>query len=414
MIQFGLSRIRRLLQHTSLSWPAIHVAGTNGKGSVCAYTSAMLQAGQIKVGRFTSPHLLNKWDCISIDGKPIEQEIFNEAELSVRATDKLYNLEATEFELLTATAFKIFSQEKIEIGVIEVGMGGKLDATNILSNLLVTVITKIGMDHEFFLGDTIEEIAAQKAGIMKKGIPCVVDATNSPIVLDVFRDHANRVDAGPLVPVCPYFGEENLGVWNILSKEMLEAHQQTNVCLAFKAVKFALHESSPSPKLLNNLLHVIPTAALPGRLQKLSIESLTRRKTPVLLDGAHNVQSAEVLAGYALRRLRQSRRPVTWLMAFSKGKDIQRMLSTLVKPEDNLVATTFGPVDGMPWVQPMDVEQIINQAKMLGRLKQTEATDDLASALRRASSLSDEGPLIIAGSLYLVSDLLRLLAYHST
>lgn len=409
MIQLGLTRIYRLLEHTLLSWPAIHVAGTNGKGSVCAYASAMLKAKHIKTGKFTSPHLIDRWDCISIDEKTIEEKTFLEVERSVRATDESLEIKATEFELLTATAFKIFTQEKIDLGVIEVGLGGKLDATNILPNPSITVITKIGMDHQTFLGDTIEEIASQKAGIMKKGVPCIVDGTNTSRVLDVFKEHAQRVDAGPVIPICPADHE----VWDILSKETFEDHQQTNICLAFEAVKWALRGSHYSQQELQKLLHAIPKTALPGRLQKLSIEGLTGRVSPILLDGAHNVQSAEVLSKYVDKNLRQSQHPVTWLLAFSKGKDIQKILSVLVKPGDKAMATGFGPVDGMPWVQSADLNQILHECMELGILPEHEAIEDLADGLQRASNLSNEGPLVVAGSLYLVSDFLRLLSKHS-
>lgn len=413
MIQLGLTRIYRLLQHTSISWPAIHVAGTNGKGSVCAYASAMLKANHIKVGRFTSPHLVDRWDCITIDEKTVDEQIFHEVELSVKTINQLCNIKATEFELLTAIAFKIFCQEQVEIGVVEVGLGGKFDATNILSNPLVTVITKIGMDHQTFLGDTIEEIASQKAGIMKKNVPCVVDATNLPTVLDVFKEHAQRNEAGPTIPVCAGFDEADHEVWKVLPKETFEPHQQTNICLAFNAVKLALRESRYPHPVFQQLLHAIPKVNLPGRLQKLSIEVLTGRKQSILLDGAHNLQSSEVLSKYVNEKLRQRGYPVTWLLAFSKGKDVQKMLASLVRPEDNLLATTFGPVDGMPWVQPTDLSQILHDAKILGIANQKGVSGDLLEGLRRASDLSTGGPLVIAGSLYLVSDVLRLLSSRS-
>lgn len=405
MIQLGLTRIHRLLEHTRLSWPAIHVAGTNGKGSVCAYASAMLKAKKIRVGRFTSPHLIDRWDCISIDGKTIEEDIFLREENSVKSMNNMFDDKATEFELLTATAFTYFTRQAIEFGVIEVGMGGKLDATNILSNTSVTVITKIGMDHQAFLGDTIEEIASQKAGIMKKGVPCIVDGTNPPKVLDVLREHARRVKAGPVVPIYPTDHE----VWDILPKAKFEDHQQTNVCLAFEAVKMALGRSRYSQQIFPELLHAVPQAGLAGRLQKLSIEALTGRKSPILLDGAHNSQSAEVLGKYVDKYLRKSQHPVIWLMAFSEGKRIREILSVLVRPGDRVLATGFGPVDGMPWVQPAALHQIIHECKELSTVLRHEAVEDLVDGLQRASILSDEGPLVVAGSLYLVSDLLRLL-----
>lgn len=407
MIQLGLTRITRLLEHTSLSWPAIHVAGTNGKGSVCAYASAMLEAKRVKTGKFTSPHLIDRWDCIAIEEKPIAKKVFFEAERSVRARNESCDIKATEFELLTATAFSILTQEKIELGVIEVGLGGKLDATNVLPNPSVTVITKIGMDHQAFLGDTVEEIASQKAGIMKKGVPCLVDSTNTPSVLDVLIEHAQCVGAGPLVPICPA-GHE---VWNVLSPEKFEDHQQTNVCLAFEAVKMALRSSPFKHRAFRELLDGIPMAVLPGRLQNLSIQPLTARESPILLDGAHNVQSAEVLAAYVDKRLRRSQQPVTWLVAFSNGKNISKILSVLVRPGDIVLATGFGPVDGMPWVQPADPKQILHECQELSiLLRYEEVKENLVVGLQQASILSKEGPLVVAGSLYLVSDVLRLLS----
>ncbi len=410
MIQLGLARTRRLLQQTPCPWRAIHVAGTNGKGSVCAYVSAMINANHIKVGRFASPHLINRWDCISINEKTVEEQVFHEVESSVRARNKLLDIKASEFELLTATAFEIFSREKVQVGVVEVGMGGRLDATNIFSNPLVTVITKIGMDHQLYLGDTMLKIASEKAGIMKKGVPCVVDATNPSEILDVFKEHAQRLGAGPVFPVSAGLDKSRNEIWNIISKEAFESHQQTNISLAFEAVKIALGNPLDPLSVTQPLLHAIPKTVLPGRQQSLSIEAITGRKRTVLLDGAHNVQSAEVLSEYVERHLRPSRRPVTWLMAFSKGKNVQEILSTILRTGDNLLAITFGTVDGMPWVQSEGLDQIFSAAQTVCTLNRNEKVIDLQSGLRRATEISNEGPLVIAGSLYLVSDVLRLLS----
>lgn len=411
MIHLGLTRIRRLLEHARLPWRAIHVAGTNGKGSVCAYISAMIKADNIKVGRFTSPHLINRWDCISIDEKTVDERTFHEVEFSMRAKDRLHNIKATEFEILTATAFEIFSREKIEIGIVEVGLGGKLDATNILSNPLVTVITRIGIDHQNFLGDSIEQIASHKAGIMKKGVHCVVDATNPPEIIELFRVFAEQVDAKSVISVPRTLVQPDEKVWSILSKNMFESHQQTNICLAFEAVTIALHEAGHSHDF-TQLLHAIPKIELPGRLQNVSIEALTGRKRTILLDGAHNLQSAEVLGNYVDTKLRHGQPSVTWLMAFSQGKNIMKLISTLLRPEDMLLITRFGPVEGMPWVQPATMDQIASTAEALGILDRKEIILDISHGLQRATDISDEGPLVIAGSLYLVSDLLRLLRKH--
>lgn len=402
MIQLGLKRISKLVEHLPLSWPAIHVAGTNGKGSVCAYASAMLQTKRIKTGKFTSPHSIDRWDGIAIDEQTIEEMIFLQAEISVEAKNTLCNVKATEFEMLTATAFEIFSQEKIDLGVIEVGLGGTLDATNILRNPSVTVITKIGLDHQEFLGDTIEEIASQKAGIMKKGVPCIVDGTNPPSVLDVFKKHARSVKAGPVIPIYPMGNE----VWELHPRLQYEDHEQVNICLAFEAVKTALSLPPFNHRSFRELASGIPKAVLLGRLQLLSIKHFTGRKSPVLLDGAHNVQSAEVLGKYVDKHLRrQSGYPVTWLVAFSQGKDFRKILSVLLRKGDRVISTEFGPVDGMPWVKPVEVKQIIKACEELGFPLQLRDSPDFEDL-----ELGEESPLVVTGSLYLVSDILHQLS----
>ena len=218
MIKPGLARISQLLKNTALPWKAIHVAGTNGKGSVCAYLSAMLNADNIPFGRFTSPHLIDRWDCIMINGKTVDRELFVSTEDKVEKYNKTQGIGASEFELLTATAFTLFSQEKVKIGVVEVGMGGTEDATNILQDPAVTVITKIGEDHQKFLGSTKQEITDHKAGILKPGVPCVVDSTNDQQVIARIQERASACCAGPLTCVPKGEGEKEATTWSILSK----------------------------------------------------------------------------------------------------------------------------------------------------------------------------------------------------
>lgn len=408
MIEPGLARISRLLQNTILPWRAIHVAGTNGKGSVCAYTSAMLTAGKVRCGRFTSPHLIDRWDCITIDEKTVDENVFREVEASVQARDKREDIRASEFELLTAAAFEIFAREKVEIGVVEVGLGGRHDATNILRHPLVTVITKIGKDHETFLGNSLEEIADQKAGIMKEGVPCVVDGTNISQVLRVFGENARKIDAGPIYCVSDDVNDSNSWIWNKLPRERFEAHQQINISLAIHAVKLAL-ERTCSPLEILPLLEAIPETLWPGRLQFISIKDVTDRERHILLDGAHNAQSAEVLGSYVDAKLRGNGATVTWVLALSKGKNLPELLSRLVRSGDTIVASSFGPVDGMPWVQPVDVEEIVVAAGALDIPVQAHAATDTKHALCRATQISNNGPLVVAGSLYQVSDVFRLL-----
>ena len=407
-IELGLARIGRLLEHTKLPWRAIHVAGTNGKGSICAYISAMLHAANVRCGRFTSPHLIDRWDCIAIDQLVVKKALFQEVESHVEKYNEKNGIGASEFERLTATAFEIFNRENVEVGVVEVGLGGRLDATNVIQNTMVTVISKIGLDHRSLLGDSLEEIAYQKAGIMRAGVPCVVDSTNEPGVLDVLDRYARDIGAGPLVKVpCP--GNTDTRVQEFLEKDGLEPHQRVNLHCAFEAVKETLKRLRPGQNPWD-LLQAAVKAPWRGRLQRQSIESLTGRTQEVLIDGAHNGQSAAILGSYVDDKLRPGGQRVTWVLAASRGKDLQELFRPLVQSGDNVVAVEFGAVDGMPWVHPTPSKEVLAMLMHGAELgERRDAGADVAGALRWGSDTADGGPLVVAGSLYLVSDVLRLL-----
>lgn len=402
MIELGLGRISRLLRHTPQSWKSIHVAGTNGKGTICAYLSAMLHASGVRCGRFTSPHLIDRWDCITINQQTVKESIFKEAENLVLKRSSTENIEASEFELLTATAFEVFAREKIDMGVVEVGLGGRLDATNAMENKVVTVISKIGLDHQSFLGNTIEEIARQKAGIMRPSVPCVLDRTNPPSVRKVVEDYAKEIGTEVIL------SSTESSFLDELSEEDFEPHQWENLACAYTAFHLA-YTKLESP--LHRLLPAIQKITWPGRLQTLDIRSITGRSEPVLLDGAHNIQSAEVLGAYVGRRLRKDGEKVTWVLAASQGKELEGILKPLLHQGDCVAAVKFGPVDGMPWVQAMEPQDILSAASASGvdTFQMYDADLDLSGALRWATTVAGEGPLVVAGSLYLVSDVLRIL-----
>ncbi|EPE35980.1 MurD-like peptide ligase, catalytic [Glarea lozoyensis ATCC 20868] len=402
MIELGLKRIGRLVRHTPQPWKVIHVAGTNGKGSICAYLSAMLHAGGVRCGRFTSPHLIDRWDCITVDQNPIQESVFRHAEEIVHRRNEEEQIGASEFELLTATAFEVFANEKIEMGVIEVGLGGRLDATNVLSNKAVTVISKIGLDHQSFLGNTIEEIAREKAGVMRPGVPCVVDKTNPPEVRRVIEEYAKEIGTDVVL------GSTDSSFLDDLSPEDFEPHQWENLACAYTAFHLA-YTKLQSP--LHRLSPAIQNIHWPGRLQTVDMRSIMVRTEPVLIDGAHNVQSAQALGSYVDGKLRNPGKRVTWVLAASKGKEMEGILKPLLRSGDCVAAVKFGPVDGMPWVQAMPPEDILNTATLLGvnASQQLDAGTDVMAALGWAAVAADGGPVVTAGSLYLVSDVLRLL-----
>jgi folylpolyglutamate synthase/dihydropteroate synthase len=474
MIELGLQRISRLLSKTHLPWRAIHVAGTNGKGSICVYISGMLEAyndsplrlakkqPRIRHGRFTSPHLIDRWDCISINQKPVSSALFHEIEKKVLQRNAREEINASEFELLTATAFEIFTHEKVDIGVIEVGMGGRLDATNILGQPvqsesssseetepitralpLVTAIAKIGLDHQTFLGSTLQAIAAEKAGILKPGVPLVYDSSNPAEVTSTFQTLASQIGA-PISNLMSLIGTTSdpsaqqsiaqtlplpdLKSLGLAPQGNTPVHTRQNTSVALQATLIALNQfisSTPSNQdndLLPTLLAVPSKTVFPGRLQPLSIQSLTGRTQPILLDGAHNAQSAAVLAE-AVTNLRSETssasagQKVTWLLAASDSKNIEELLTPLLKPGDAFCAVEFGPVDGMPWVKAMGSEKVGRAAKAVLGEESTSNEDvadwafgrDVVGGLKRASEIANEGPLVVAGSLYLVGSVLRAL-----
>jgi folylpolyglutamate synthase/dihydrofolate synthase len=402
MIELGLGRISRLIRHTPQSWKAVHVAGTNGKGTICAYMSAMLHASGVRCGRFTSPHLIDRWDCIAINENSVRESVFIEAEELVMNRNKSEGIGASEFELLTATAFEVFAKEKIEMGVIEVGLGGRLDATNAMEHKAVTVISKIGLDHQSFLGNTIEEIAREKAGIMRPGVPCVLDKSNPASVRKVVEDYAREIGTDVIL------SSTESSFLDELSEKDFEPHQWQNLACAYTAFHLA-YTKIESP--LHRLLPAVQNINWPGRQQTIDIRSVTGRREIVLLDGAHNTQSAEALASYVDRRMRGDGRKVTWVLAASQGKEMDGILKPLLHQGDCVAAVQFGGVEGMPWVLPMPSQDILAASTAAGVdvLQQYDAGADISGALRWAVTTAAGGPIVIAGSLYLVSDVLRLL-----
>lgn len=451
MIELGLQRISKLLANTPLPWQAIHVAGTNGKGSVCAYISEMLNAYNrsthrqkrghpiIRHGRYTSPHVVDRWDCItSSNGNTVDvvkTGLFHETETKVLQRNQNMNIGASEFELLTATAFEIFAHMRLDVAVIETGMGGRLDATNILGQPifddngkqkdvdmayfrpapLVTAITKVGLDHQGFLGDTIEAIAGEKAGIFKPSVPSTWDRSNMESVQDVLRSTADKMSSESFFLPTPG-----------LTTQDVPAHVKSNMNVAYASAHKALSVLGRTPKELSDsglqdasiesLYSEMATAhrhvTFPGRLEWIDLSYMTARHTPALLDGAHNGQSAEVL-GQEVDKLRKSNisEDVTWLVAASDTKDVKEILKPLLRKDDSVFSVEFGPVDGMPWVNPMNASAIITAAKdLIPSLRAAEAYGtDVQSAIQAAVKESGDGHLVIAGSLYLVGDVHRLL-----
>lgn len=409
MIKLGLGRISLLANlNNQQLWKTVHVAGTNGKGSICAYISRLLRLdGSRKVGEFTSPALIDAWDGIKLQGKPVSEQAFSDAWKAVRLADAQKNIQATEFEMMTAAAIEVFQREPVDYAVVEAGLGGATDATNVLENKAVTVISKIGLDHQQLLGGTVGEIAQNKAGIMRKGVPCVVDSSNPPEVVEVLRRHAREVGTEITVASVPP------GLETRLLRRGLPPHKIQNMACAMYAYYHLLQgqqqPTSPQPASPLRLLRSIQDMTVPGRLQKIDLGALTRHqaKAEALLDGAHNVQSAEALAAYVDKHLRgpEGRGAVTWVLAMSAGKDHDAIIKTILRPRDHVAATEFGKLPDMPWVRPEKAGRNPALAHRPGFVGSRWVLPDPMDAVRLA--LSRKEPVVIAGSLYLARHVLR-------
>ena len=412
MIELGLSRIAQLVKHTPPKWKTVHVAGTNGKGSITAYISGILREAGVLTGRFNSPHLIDRWDCISIQDDPVSKSVFSRVEDEIKARNETLGISASEFELLTATAFEIFNQAQVRVGVVEVGLGGRLDATNVLrpEDVLVSIISKIGLDHQSLLGRDLETIAGEKAGIMKEGVPCLVDGTNELSVLETLSKHAEVAKTTLSVVT----NESALNTVKLLEPYFQQlsmvSHQMNNLLVAVQALR-VVETFLETKKPIVDSLNVIPRINWPGRLQMINLQPVVGEEIAALLDGAHNIQAAHALSAYVEKRIRRNSEPVTWILAVSKGKDknVSELVKCLIRPKDRIIATKFGPVDGMPWVEPIGSEQIVQGARQVSDLVMATETATVEVALRSLPKLHSSGSVVVAGSLYLVSDVLRLL-----
>jgi dihydrofolate synthase/folylpolyglutamate synthase len=330
--KFGLDRITRILK--ALGDPHrtggfVHVAGTNGKGSTCAMIEAGLRAAGVRTGLYTSPHLIEPTERIQIAGRSVSEGRFAEAFTEVHDTSEGMlaagdlDLHPTYFETVTAMAFLLFARERVDIVVLEVGMGGRLDATNVVTPALC-VITPIDFDHEAFLGDKLAKIAAEKAGILKPGVPAVF-AEQSPEAESVLRAHAkgsytlardwaiahviadargSRFQMRGQEIVCPLAGE----------------HQVENA----RTAAIALYELGFSPA-------GIAATRWPGRLEHIS------EQPEIILDGAHNPAGTRALVRY-IQRFYTGRR--IWLIyGVMRDKAVGEMAAALFPLAQRIIVT---------------------------------------------------------------------------
>lgn len=396
--KFGLERTEAILAklgapHEKLQ--AIHVAGTNGKGSVVATADALLRATGLKVGRYTSPHLIDFRERITVNSVPIpEQAVLEFLERWIPAAEQMG---ATFFELTTALAFDWFARQRVDVAVIETGLGGRLDSTNVLTPRVATV-TSIGLDHTDLLGDTLEAIAREKAGIFKRGVPAVIGEA-SPTIRSLLARSAKEAGADPVVVIDgdhrisdvhvsergTSFTLRNKSGSQQLTTPLIGAFQARNTAIAIATVAAVGEKYLPSRGKISQALSRV---SLPGRFQ---------RHGKFIFDVAHNPDGAITVAE-SIRALNPPA-PRTALVAVLADKDWKGIVRALAPAVDRFVFTN---APSAPSERRWDPAQAHAFATSLGL--ESQLAPDLDLALTGADNSSET--VLVAGSFHTVGDVM--------
>lgn len=402
-MKFGLDNIQRLmalLGGPHKSFFSIHVAGTNGKGSTSAMIESLLRTKGARTGLFTSPHLVNFTERIRVNGQEISEYAVMELADEVRkVVSGIEDFSPTFFEVVSAMAFLHFMRMKVEWAVVEVGMGGRLDATNILQPE-VGVITSIGIDHSEFLGDTLEDIAREKAGIIKQGVP-LVTAEQCPEVMGVIQQRCDETGA-PLFRFHSEFSAERASsesaavslhyqgknAYRDLSLSLAGEHQIINAALAIKVVEII---SEKYPEMDGDIRKGLGAVRWPGRLE------MVKENPPILIDGAHNPHAAMALSAHLQKLLGPKYRRIIMVAGVMADKDIGGILQPLLPLASEIVFAS--PASG----RAASAKKLGDVAAALGYA--SKKAESVAGALSMAESLYQPGDLIlVTGSFYTLGE----------
>ncbi len=382
---------------------SVHVAGTNGKGSTAAFIAAMLQAAGYRVGLYTSPHLVNFTERIRINDMRITEA--KVVDLAGRVRDVARSaknpgdtaaLNPTFFEVTTTMAFTYFAEEGVDIAVIEVGMGGRLDSTNVITPL-VSVITNLDLEHTEFLGTTLTQIAGEKAGIIKQRVPVVTGALQPEVITIIEQKAAVQKSAvyrlsSDFVPA--FFSDQVFNYRGIktsfekLRIHMLGRYQVDNACLALATIE-CMREAGV----------VVDEAAIRRGLEQVRWEGRLEHvasKPDIYLDGAHNPAAAQKLAA-TIREMKSAYQRIVLIIGILGDKDCQGISSALVPLVDHVVVTK------PQYSRAMDVRALASEIQKMH--SSVEAAETVAEAIAAAGKAASPDDLVlITGSLYVVGD----------
>ncbi len=415
----GLERITLLLEKLGRPQDAflsVHVAGTNGKGSTSAYLSSILRASNLRTGLFTSPFIERFEERIQVDGEVIPAEELLDATLAVRdAADEVeqeMGEHPTEFELMCAVAFVHFSRRGCGVAVVECGLGGRLDATNVVSPA-VCVVTRIGMDHTDVLGDTLSAIAAEKAGIIKEGVP-VVSWPQQDEAASVIRERCNdmgcelvesdfsRLEVAPLGSLSDKRSLDYRGIR--YETKLLGAYQPTNAAVAIDAARVLSARRPEFGITQDAIARGVADAVWPGRFEVVATSPL------VVVDGAHNPQGAEALAE-SMRELvdvRPGRRP-TLVVGVLADKDYPAIVAPMLPYARRIVAYT--PNNPRALDASALAREAASQAEKAGMDVEVAVAESAGEAMLLAvEKEGPEGMVVAFGTLYSIGAVKQALA----
>jgi dihydrofolate synthase/folylpolyglutamate synthase len=417
----SLDRIRRLLAALGDPQdripPVFHVAGTNGKGSVCAFLRAILEAAGKSVHVHTSPHLVEWRERYRIGAPQGGGQLVDDAVLEdalFRAANANAGEKVTVFELLTAAGFLLFAEHPADFCILEVGLGGRLDATNVIAAPLACVIASISLDHQMHLGDTVEKIAMEKAGIVKKGVPVILSAQQFDTVPDLVRRHAQRMHvpsflAGEDFHAVAQGGrlvyQDEAGLLDLPLPALSGSHQIDNAAAAIAAIRHS------GLRIADEAFETgMRTVRWPGRLERLRAGNLTAlagEEAEIWIDGGHNPAAGEVIAQGLAELEERSPRPLTLICGMLTTKEPRGFLAAFAGLARRVLTVPVEDSDS-----GFDPRELAGIARDCGL--EAQACASLDEAVRLAAVQNETGPggqagarILICGSLYLVGQALR-------
>ena len=402
-VNLGLERIKKLLAdlgNPDHQVPIIHVAGTNGKGSVCAYLSAILTEAGYRVGRYTSPHLVHWTERIYCNEQPITESdliaVLKEVTSAIKPNGEIPTL----FEVITAAAWLYFAQQKVDVAVMEVGLGGRLDATNVCDRPLVSIIVSISKEHWQRLGSTLTAITTEKAGVLKPNSPAVIGKL-PPEAVRVVEDKVTELN-------CPT-------VWVEPAREIKPASSNSIRWAKYQDIEYPLPLLG-EVQLINSAIAIATIRELQKQGWNISqttiqqgmaktkwlgrLQWTTWRDRPLLIDGAHNPAAAIALRQY----LDTLQKPVTFIMGMLATKDHQDIFQALLRPGDSLHLV---PVRDHSSAEPEALASLAHQ--VCPELRECQTYADLFLALNQVWQQEKPNSLVVfCGSLYLIGYFFRI------